>query len=71
MHPKDADGMANSVDSDQTALFAETYLSQYIEFVRYHLMIKQDVGRESSKNTTIIISLFSEEINIKYRQILI
>ena len=47
MHPKDADGMANSVDPDQTAsseavwswsaLFAETYLSQYIEFVRYYL----------------------------------
>ena len=45
MHPKDADGMAHSVDPDQTAsseasaswsaLFAETYLSQYIEFVRY------------------------------------
>ena len=46
MHPKDADGMANSVDPDQTAsseavwswsaLFAETYLhvSQYKEFVR-------------------------------------
>ena len=45
MHPKDADRMAISVDPDQTpfleavwswsALFAETYLSQYIEFVRY------------------------------------
>ena len=53
MHPKaadgmansvDPDGMANSVDPDQTAsseavwswsaLFAETYLSQYIEFVQ-------------------------------------
>ena len=44
MYPKDADGMANSVDPYQTpsseavwswsALFAETYLSQYIEFVR-------------------------------------
>ena len=33
MHPKDADGMANSVA--WSALFAETYLSQYIEFVRY------------------------------------
>ena len=38
MHPKDADVMANSIDPDQTAsswsaLFAETYLSQYIEFV--------------------------------------
>ena len=49
MHPKDADGMANSVDPDQTAsseavwswsaLFAETYLSQYIEFVRYILAL--------------------------------
>ena len=48
MHPKDADGMANSVDPDQTAsseavwswsaLFAETYLSQYIEFVRYKVL---------------------------------
>ena len=42
MHPKDADGMANSVDPNQTAssvwswsaLFDETYLSQYIESVR-------------------------------------
>ena len=44
MHPKDADGIPNNVDPDQTAsseavwslsaLFAETYLSQYIEFVR-------------------------------------
>ena len=44
MRPKDADEVANSVDPDQTAsseavwswsaLFAETYLSQYIEFVR-------------------------------------
>ena len=51
MHPKDADGMANSVDPDQTAsseavwswsaLFAETYLSQYIEFVRY-MYLPQD-----------------------------
>ena len=45
MHPKEADAIANSVDPDQTAsseavwswyaLFAETYLSQYIEFLRY------------------------------------
>ena len=33
MHPKDADGMANSVDPDQTAS-SDCYLSQYIEFVR-------------------------------------
>ena len=48
MHPNDADGMANSIDPDQTAsseavwswsaLFAETYLSQYIEFVRYKFL---------------------------------
>ena len=46
MHPKEADAMANSVDPDQTAsseavwswsaLFAETYLSQYIEFLQYN-----------------------------------
>ena len=50
MHPKDADGMANSVDPDQTASsegvwswsaqFAETYLSQYIEFVRHAFIAK-------------------------------
>ena len=49
MHPKDADGMANSVDPDQTAsseavwswsaLFAETYLSQYVEFVWISLSV--------------------------------
>ena len=50
MDPKDAVGMANSVDLDQTAsseavwswsaLFAETYLSQYIEFVWYTEFIR-------------------------------
>ena len=49
MHPKEADAMANSVDLDLTAsseavlswsaLFAETYLSQYIEFLRYELIV--------------------------------
>ena len=56
MHPKDADGMANSVDPDQTAsseavwswsaLFAETCLSQYIEFVRYYIDLKDAEGQE-------------------------
>ena len=42
MHPKDADGMANSVDPDQTsplgtlccgsALLAQIYLSKHLEF---------------------------------------
>ena len=53
MHPKDADGTTNSVDPDQTAseesvwswspLFAETYLSQYIEFVRYFCYVSYTV----------------------------
>ena len=56
MHPKEADAMANSVDPDQTAsseavwswsaLFAETFLSQYIEFLRYDNA--QDSKREHS-----------------------
>ena len=47
MYPQDADWLANSVNLDQTAsseaiwswsaLFAETYLSQYIEFIRYQM----------------------------------
>ena len=62
MHPKDADGMANSVDLDQTAsseavwswsaLFAETYLSQYIEFVRYLFFVPRimyDSSRDKDK----------------------
>ena len=47
MYPKDADGMANSVDPDQTAplgavwsgstLFALTSLSQYLELLWYSM----------------------------------
>ena len=46
MHPKDASGIANSVDPDQTAppgavwsgsaLFAQTYLSENLESLRYN-----------------------------------
>ena len=40
---KDADGMANSVDPDQTgpafALYALTYLSQNLEFLLYHIYL--------------------------------
>ena len=45
MHPKDAEGIANSVDPDQTAplgavwsgsaLFAQTYLSENFRILRY------------------------------------
>ena len=61
MHPKDADGMANSVDPDQTAsseavwswsaLFAETYLSQYIEFIRYFTQLGQACNLRSLSRT--------------------
>ena len=46
MCPKDVDGIANSVDPDQTAplgavwsgstLFAQTYLSENLGTIRYH-----------------------------------
>ena len=46
MHPKDAEGIANSVDPDQTApagavwsgsaLFAQTYLSENLGKLRYN-----------------------------------
>ena len=46
MHPKDAAGIASSVDPDQTAplgavwswsaLFAQTYLSENLGSLRYH-----------------------------------
>ena len=46
MGPKDADGMANSVDSDQTAprgswstLFAQTCLSESLGSLLYLLMV--------------------------------
>ena len=35
MHPKDAIGIANSVDPDQTALFAQTCLSENLGSLRY------------------------------------
>ena len=35
MHPKDAEGIANSVDPDQTArLFAQAYLSENLGSLR-------------------------------------
>ena len=50
MGPNDADGMANSVDPDQTAplgavwsgsaLFAQAYLSENLGSLRYYLFIK-------------------------------
>ena len=34
MSPNDADGMANSVDPDQSALFAKAYLSENLGSLR-------------------------------------
>ena len=34
MSPNDADGMANSADPDQTALFAQAYLSENLGSLR-------------------------------------
>ena len=82
MHPKDADGMANSVDPDQTAsseavwswsaLFAETYLSQYIEFVRYKLyksfllhQKKLSIKMTNTLSVCLIISLYVGVVNKK------
>ena len=54
MRPNDADGMANSVDPDQTAplgavwsgsaLFAQAYLSENLGSLRYCNMIKMSWG---------------------------
>ena len=70
MHRKDADGMANSVDPGQTAsseavrswsaLFAETYLSQYIEFVRYmkYFLLKFAISnKDKVMNNTVMVRL--------------
>ena len=64
MHPKDADGMANSIDPDQTAsseavwswsaLFAETYLSQYIEFeLLFLIFMNLELGKLNLGNIYI------------------
>ena len=76
MHPKDADRMANSVDPDQTAsseavwswsaLFAETYLSQYIEFVRYILFQSFQIGGYIQDTQNILIDLGSCSISSFY-----
>ena len=38
MSPNDADGMANCVDPDQTALFAQAYLSENLGSLRVSLL---------------------------------
>ena len=46
MHPKDAEGIANSLDPDQTApgsaLFAQTCLSKNLGTLRYPFCDRQD-----------------------------
>ena len=74
MHPKDADGMANSIDPHQTAsseafrswsaLFAETYLSQYIEFVRYLLMMH--FIKSMTKIVNFLTAAISQETELQW-----
>ena len=57
MSPNDADGMANSVDPNQTAplgavlsgsaLFAQAYLSENLGSIRYILYKYMEKGRKS------------------------
>ena len=44
MPPKDVERMANSVDPDQTTLFAQTYMSQYLKFLRYLVRVREGCG---------------------------
>ena len=70
MHPKDADGMANSVDPDQTAsseavwswsaLFADTYLSQYIEFTVNQINLRSGYSPGGRVNKTYLPGCWSE-----------
>ena len=57
MSPNDADGMASSVDPDQTAplgavwsgsaLFAQTYLSENLGSLRYFVLLQWATPREN------------------------
>ena len=63
MSPNDADGMANSVDPDQTAplgavwsgsaLFAQTYLSENLGSLRYAILTLKTVEQLESRNWSI------------------
>ena len=69
MSPNDADGMANSVDPDQTAplgavwsesaLFAQAYLSKNLGSLRYHHAVDHF-------NTNIFLSIFQTNFVLKY-----
>ena len=60
-HPKDADKMANSVDPDQTAptgavwsesaLFVQTYLSQYTNFYSNYKYLNFSTISETDSTT--------------------
>ena len=53
MHPKGGDGIANSVDPDQSLIrvctFAQTYLSQYIELLRYLIKFEDRIVDKRAK----------------------
>ena len=53
MHPKDADGLANSVDPDQTASL------EYIEFVRYIVQVRKKWMCTTSRDLCLCVHLHS------------
>ena len=60
MPPKDADGIANSEDPDQTAgfaLFAYTYLSENLGSLRYALFMAAVCPKDQKKLSLIMKKL--------------
>ena len=75
MNPEDADGMENSVDSDQiaplgavwsgSAPFAQTYLSQYIEFLLYVSNCSSNQLHQVSQNYITGRAAMTEQVLIR------
>ena len=72
MSPNDADGMANSVDPDQTAplgavwsgsaLFAQAYLFENLGSLRYYYPSSQRFYQQYSVYTTLINYILSYDV---------
>ena len=68
MSPNDADGMANSVDPDQTAplgavwsgsaLFAQTYLSENLGSLRQYIMWLLEINAWLATRTVEVFLIF-------------
>ena len=53
---KDEEGMVNSIDSNQTALFAQACLSRYLKLLQYASLF-QHPGPGSSELTTSLVNV--------------